>query len=82
MTITFDNSAGNVSRTDNGYYLVKVTVDSVVQVVAIKSVVELKAHLITASGISTTLETIESIADSVSPLLVSSAPLEDTLDAS
>lgn len=82
MTITFNNSAGNVSRTDNGYYLVKVTVDNVVQVVAIKSIVELKAHLITASGISTTLETIETIAESVSPLLVGSAPLEDALDAS
>lgn len=82
MSVSFDNSAGNVSRTDNGYYLVKVTVDNTTQVVAIKTVVELKAHLITATGISTTLETIETIAESVSPLLTSSAPLEDTLDAS
>ena len=48
MAVSFSTSSGNVSRTDNGYYLVKVTVNGTVKVVAVSGtapVPELKAFL-------------------------------------
>ena len=85
MAVSFSTSSGNVSRTDNGYYLVQVTVNGTVKVVAVSStapVPELKAFLRDDSGLTADLATITTIGTQVQTKIDAVPPLEDTLDSS
>jgi len=85
MAISFSNSAGNVTQTDNGYLLVKLTVDSDTKVIAVSNtdaaVVEVKAYLRDVSGAQATIDSIEAIGTSVQGVIdAGGIPKEDTLD--
>lgn len=85
MAISFSNSAGNVTQTDNGYLLVKLTVDSDTKVIAVSNTdaaaVEVKAYLRDVSGAQATIDSIETIGTSVQGVIdAGGIPREDTLD--
>lgn len=85
MAISFSNSAGNVTQTDNGYLLVKLTVDSDIKVIAVSNteaaVVEVKAYLRNVSGAQATIDSIETIGTAVQNRInAGNIPKEDTLD--
>jgi hypothetical protein len=85
MAISFSNSAGNVTQTDNGYLLVKLTVDSDIKVIAVSNtaaaVAEVKAYLRNASGAQATIDAIDTVGTSVQNVInAGDIKLEDTLD--
>jgi hypothetical protein len=85
MSISFSNSAGNVTQTDNGYLLVKLTVNSDTKVIAVNcgdaAVAQVKAYLREASGAQTTLTQIDTVGSCVQGVIdAGSIAYEDTLD--
>lgn len=85
MAISFSNSAGNVTLTDNNYLLVKLTVDSDTKVIAVSNtaaaVAEVKAYLRNVSGAQATIDTIDTVGASIQTVIdAGSIPLEDALD--
>ena len=85
MAISFSSSAGNVTLTDNNYLLVKLTVDSDTKVIAVSNtsaaVAEVKAYLRNESGAQTTLDSIDSVGNSLQSVIDAGGIVrEDTLD--